>query len=157
MALIPLAYWTSRLLRKTPLLARELSAQAERRAALTASQTRKLRMRSDNPQETKARIDTDLLNNLLCNHFARPSLEVDKARRAELVPKIEQLSVGEGAGAVEAQFLELFAERKDSEEVKLGLGSAMSRIKVKKVRVSEDRRIMCVYGAARSKAVTLYK
>ena len=102
-------------------------------------------------------IETDLLNNLLCNHFERPSLEVDQARRAELVPKIEQLSVGEGAGAVEAHFLELFAERKGSEEVILGLGSAKSRIKVEKVRVSEDRRIICVYGAVRSKAVTLYK
>ena len=64
------------------------------------------------------------MNNLLCNHFARPSLEVDKARRAELVPKIEQLPVGEGAGAVEAQFLELFAERKGSEEIKSALNSA---------------------------------
>ena len=65
------------------------------------------------------------------------SLEVDQARRAELVPKIEQLPVGEGAGAVEAQFLELFTERKGSEEIKLDLGSAKSRIKAEKVRVSE--------------------
>ena len=49
------------------------------------------------------------------------SLEIDQARRAELVPKIEQLPVGEGAGAVEARFVELFAEREGSEEVKLKL------------------------------------
>ena len=66
------------------------------------------------------------------------SLEIDQARRAELVPKIEQLSVGEGAGAVEAQFVELFTERRGSEEVKLGLGSAKSRIKVEKVRASKE-------------------
>ena len=84
-------------------------------------------------------IETDFLNNLLCNHFARPSLEVDRARRAELVPKIEQLPMGEGAGAVEAQFVKLFTERKGSEEVKLKLPSAKSRIKVEKVRVNEDR------------------
>ena len=66
------------------------------------------------------------------------SLEVDQARRAELVPKIEQLPVGEGAGAVEAQFNELFAERKGSEEIKLALGSAKSRIKVEKVRASKE-------------------
>ena len=42
------------------------------------------------------------------------SLEIDQARRAELVTKIEQLPVGEGAEAVEAQFVELFTERKGS-------------------------------------------
>ena len=67
------------------------------------------------------------------------SLDVDQARRAELVPKIEQLPIREGAGAVEALFDELFAEREGSEEVKLGLGSAKSRIKVEKVRASEER------------------
>ena len=66
------------------------------------------------------------------------SLEVDQAKRAELVTSIEQLPVREGAGAVEAQFDELFAEREGSEEVKLGLGSAKSRIKVEKVRASEE-------------------
>ena len=66
------------------------------------------------------------------------SLEVDQARRAELVPKIERLSVGEGSGVVEAQFKQLFAERKGSEEVMSGLGSAKSRVKVEKVRASEE-------------------
>ena len=80
------------------------------------------------------------MNNLLCNHFTRPSLEIDQARRAELIPQIEQLPVGEGAGAVEAQFLELFAERKDSEEVKSTLNSAKSRMKVEKVRGREEQK-----------------
>lgn len=79
------------------------------------------------------------------------SLGVDQARRAELVPKIEQLPVGEGAGAVEARFNKLFAERKDSEAVKLGLGSARNRIKVEKVRASEDRSDDSLCGAVRSK------
>ena len=82
----------------------------------------------------------DVLNNVsdMRKKFDK-SLEVDKARRAELVPKIEQLPMGEGAGAVEAQFLELFAERKGSEEVKLALSSAKSRIKVEKVRGRNER------------------
>ena len=84
------------------------------------------------------------------------SLEVDQTRRAELVPKIEQLPVGEGAGVVEAQFVELFAERKGSEEVKLKLHSAANRIKVEKVRESKERSDDLAYGAARSK-VTLHK
>ena len=71
------------------------------------------------------------------------SLEVDQARRAELDPNIEQLPMGEGAGDLEAQFdeqfNELFTERKGSEEVKLKLPSAKSRIKVEKVRASEKR------------------
>ena len=71
------------------------------------------------------------------------SIGVDQARRAELVPKIEQLPVGEGAGDFEAQFdeqfNELFTERKGSEEIKLALSSAKSRIKVGKVRAQRER------------------
>ena len=71
------------------------------------------------------------------SRFADRSLEVDQARKAELVSKIEQLEIGEEAGAVEAQFYELFTERKGSEEVKSALGSARSRIKTEKVRIEK--------------------
>merc|ERR1711871_154649 len=64
------------------------------------------------------------------------SLEIDQARRAELVPKIKQLQVGEGAGADEAQFVELFTERKGSKEVTSKLPSAKSRTKVEKASSS---------------------
>ena len=60
------------------------------------------------------------------------SLEVDQARRAELIPKIGNLPVGEGAGAVEAQFVKLINERKGSEEVKLKLPSARARSRLRR-------------------------
>ena len=63
------------------------------------------------------------------------SLEVDQARRAELIPVIQRMPFdAEESEAIKAQirFNELFEERKGSKESKSGLGSAKSRAKVEK-------------------------
>ena len=61
------------------------------------------------------------------------SVQVDEARKSELLLKIDGMHVkGEGAAGVEAQFKTLFAEKKGSEEVKVGLGSARSKVKADK-------------------------
>ena len=63
--------------------------------------------------------------------------EIDRARRAELVPKLKRMKVsGQEAGAPMVHFAALYAERKGSEEIKSALGSARSRVLIDASRLS---------------------
>ena len=69
---------------------------------------------------------------MMRNKFDK-SLEIDKARRKSLVPRIEQMIVGEeGARAAKAQFNKIFMEREGSKEASTRLKLARIRFKVEK-------------------------